>query len=273
MRYDIVIVGCGITGITLAHLFGVQLKKRVFVIERRSHIGGQCFDFRNDSHLLVNKYGAHIFHTVNERVWRFVQGFGKFNDYVHFVNARYGDDYFDWPITLDTINRVYGTNLDAAGAAALLKKEAKDGAPDNFENAITCQIGVPLYEMFIKNYSEKMWGRPARELSSNLAFRVPIRLSNDKRLFTDPFQGLPELGYTELFRNMLDCPRIEVALETDYRAILPGLTYDALFVTSPIDEYYNCCYGSLAYRGMRFEWESPKYVFEIRSFLGLAGDS
>jgi len=263
LRYDVVIVGAGITGITLANLFAERLKKKVLIIEKRDHIGGLCYDYPNEHGLLVNRYGAHIFHTKNEEVWHFLNRYTEFNDYVHFVKIFYDGEYYDWPITLDTINKVYGTSLDAEGAKLLLEREAYDNGEDNFENAITRQIGVLLYEMFIKNYSEKMWGRPARELSSQLAFRVPIRLDNDKRLFTDPFQGVPKHGYTHMFQNMLANRLIEVMLDTDYREIISKIRYTLLFVTSPIDEYYNYCYGKLEYRGMRFEWQT----FEQESYL------
>lgn len=262
MKADIAVIGCGITGITLAHFFAGREKREVLIIEKRDHVGGQCYDFRNEHGHLLMAYGAHIFHTMNEEVWRFLNNFTEFNDYVHYVKIKHNGRFYDWPITLDTINAVYGTSVDADEAEQLLKAEAYDSGEDNFENAITRQIGVVLYEMFIKNYTEKMWGRPCRELSPRLAFRVPLRLNNDKRLFTDPYQGIPKSGYTEMFRAMLDSPRIQILPQTDYCDVLPSLDYELLFVTSPIDEFYDHYYGKLEYRGMRFEWET----FDVESY-------
>lgn len=256
----VVIIGCGLTGATLAHLFATRAKRCVRVIEKREHIGGQCYDFVNEYGLYQYQYGSHVFHTNNAEVWEFVNRFAEFSDYVHIVKSLYRGMYYDWPITLDTINTVYGTNLDAEGAKALLASETYDSGQDNFENAITKQIGIPLYEIFIKGFSERMWGLPACQLSSELAFRIPVRLDNDKRLFQDKFQGVPKYGYTQMVANMLDDPSIELILGMDWDMAIED--YDLLFVTSPIDEFFDYCYGRLAYRGMKFMWKT----YEVESF-------
>jgi UDP-galactopyranose mutase len=256
MKYDVCIIGCGITGITLANQFADRPKKRVLVLEKRDYIGGQCYDFRNEHGILVNKHGAHILHTRDERVWKHLNRFTEFNDYVHHVQTVYDGRYYDWPITLDTVNAVFGRQLDAEGAQALISKEAHDDGGDNFESAMIRQVGRTLYEMFIKNYTEKMWRRAACELSSELAFRVPLRLNNDKRLFDDPFQGIPRHGYTKMLEAMLDHPQIELQLNRNYRPEQTRLECDLLIVTAPIDEFYEYRFGRLEYRGMSFEWKT-----------------
>jgi UDP-galactopyranose mutase len=259
MAEDVVVIGAGWTGAVLAHLFATERKRSVLVLERHPFVAGHSHDFVDPHGIRVQKYGAHLFHTSDEEVWQFVNRFSDFNGYIHYVKTRVRGELYDWPITLDTIQRVYGRELTPDQAQELLKTEGLEGsvdnvAQDNFEKTMIRQVGRRLYEMFIKNYTEKMWQRPAATLSTELAFRVPLRLDNDKRLFKDPYQGVPSHGYTELIRRMLDDPRIRVELGTDYRSGLPP--YRLLICTGPIDAYYKYSCGKLEYRGMRFEFET-----------------
>ena len=256
MRYNVCIVGCGITGSVLARLFAEEGQQRVLILEKRPYLGGQCYDHRDEQGLIINEHGAHIFHTRIKEAWDFLNRFTAFNDYVHHVQTLYQGRYYDWPITLDTINAVYGTALDAEGAKALLQREAQDDGGASFESAMVRQIGRRLYEMFIKNYTEKMWRRPATELAADLAFRIPLRLNNDKRLFDDPWQGIPKDGFSAMFQNLLDHPLIEVQLNQDYRPLLGKIERELLIVTSPLDEFYDYRFGRLEYRGMRFVWKT-----------------
>jgi UDP-galactopyranose mutase len=254
---DIIIIGAGWTGAVLAHLCATVRKRKVLVLELHPFVGGHAHDFVNEHRIRVQQFGAHLFHTSDEEVWKFVNQFSEFNGYVHYVKTRFGGELYDWPITLDTIQRVYGRDLSVDQAQELLKVEGLEGrvggsARDNFEMTMIRQVGRRLYEMFIKNYTQKMWQRPAASLSAELAFRVPLRLDNDRRLFKDGYQGVPSDGYTELIRRMLDHPNIRLELSTDYRAGLPS--YRLLICTAPIDAFYGYRCGKLEYRGMRFEF-------------------
>jgi UDP-galactopyranose mutase len=257
MAEDIVVIGAGWTGSVMAHLYATVRKRKVLVLERQPFVSGHSHDFLDTHGIRVQKFGAHLFHTSDEEVWKFVNRFSGFNGYVHYVKTRFRGELYDWPITLDTIQRVYDRELRADQAQELLKAEGLEGqvddpAHDNFEMTMIRQVGRRLYEMFIKNYTEKMWQRPAASLSAELAFRVPLRLDNDKRLFKDVYQGVPSEGYTELIRRMLEHPNIRVELNTDYRAM--PLSYQLLICTAPIDVFYGCRCGKLEYRGMRFEF-------------------
>lgn len=256
MAEDVVIIGAGWTGAVLAHLFATERGRKVLVVERQPFVGGHAHDFVNEHGIRIQKFGAHLFHTSDEEVWRFVNRFTEFNGYVHHVKTRVGGQLYDWPITRDTIQRVYGRELTIEQTRELLQTEGAEGqvadpSQDNFEKAMIRQVGRRLYEMFVKNYTEKMWQRSAATLSTELAFRVPLRLDNDNRLFTDRYQGVPSSGYTETIRRILDHPNIRVQLATDYKDGLPASRL--LLCTAPIDAYYGHCYGKLEYRGMRFE--------------------
>ena len=259
MSEDIIIIGAGWTGAVLAHLCATVWKRKVLVLELHPFVGGHAHDFVNEHGIRVQKFGAHLFHTSDEEVWSFVNRFADFNGYIHYVKTRIRGELYDWPITLDTIQRVYGRDLNPAQAQELLKADGLEGRVDKpeddcFEKTMIRQVGRRVYEMFIKNYTEKMWQCPATSLSPELSFRVPLRLDNDKRLFKDPYQGVPTCGYTELIRRLLDHPNIRVVLNTDYRDGLPP--YRLLICTAPIDTFYKHCYGKLEYRGIRFEFQT-----------------
>jgi UDP-galactopyranose mutase len=229
----------------------------VRILERHPFVAGHAYDFLDPNGIRVQKFGAHIFHTDDEEVWNFVNHFSEFNGYVHHVKTRFRGELYDWPITRNTIQRVYGRELTSEQAQELLKAEGIQGqvsnpSEDNFEKTMIRQVGQRLYEMFIKNYTEKMWHRSATLLSTDLAFRVPLRMDNDDRLFRDRYQGIPSAGYTELIQRMLNHPNIRVELNTDYRGQLPS--YRLLICTGPIDEYYDHCFGKLEYHGMKFEF-------------------
>lgn len=231
---NICIIGAGWSGLTAAYL----LKRKghfVTVIEKRAHIGGNAYDEVDESKLIIPKYGAHIFHTYNKQVWDFVNQFSSFNNYVHHVKVRWGYVLYDYPIT---------AKIDEAECA-----KWQDRAAENFETACLAKMGERLYEIFVKPYTRKMWGREPHTLSAKLAARVPIRPNGEKQMFLDPYQGMPTNGYHTLFNNMADGLFI---LHDDYHALnLPK--FDHLIVTSPIDEWYGYDLGKLEYRGMRFE--------------------
>ena len=259
MSEDVVIIGAGWTGAVLAYLCATEWKRKVLVLERQPFLGGHAHDFVNEHGIRVQKFGAHLFHTSDEEVWSFVTRFTDFNGYIHHVKTRFGGQLYDWPITLDTIQKVYGRDLDASQAQELLKADGLEGCvekpeDDSFEKTMIRQVGRRLYEMFIRNYTEKMWQCPAPSLSPELAFRIPVRFDNDNRLFKDAYQGIPTCGYTELIRRLLDHPSIRVELNTDYRKGIPP--YQLLICTAPIDLFYNHCFGRLQYRGMRFEFQT-----------------
>jgi len=247
----IVIVGAGITGCTLANLLSDN--NEVILIEKNNHIGGNCYDYTGDAGIVIHKYGPHIFHTNYDDVWRYLNKFTKFNGYVHKVKAVYNGELFDWPITLDTINKFYGQNLDEGQAKLLINLDlANRSDEDNFENIVISRVGNQLYEAFIKSYTTKQWGRDPKILSSNFAPRIEIRYDNDKRFFKDKHQGIPITGYTQMMQNMIDKENIKIVLGVTLEDDIDNDCADLTIITSPIDEFYNYSLGNLEYLSQDF---------------------
>lgn len=254
--YDYLIVGAGFTGCTLAERISSQLGKKVLIIEKRNHIGGNSYDYYNEDGVLVSKYGAHIFHTNDGEIWKYVNRFSAFNNYIHTVDANVGGKFYSLPLNLDTINYFFQTKLTKAelpGFLSKLKVPLKNIS--NAEEAVINKVGWELYEVFYKNYTIKQWGTDPKNLDASVTNRLPIRLDTDKRYFTDKYQGIPIKGYTALFEKMISHRNIEILLNTDYRDILKDVHFKKLIFTGPIDVYFDKIYGSLPYRSIEFKFE------------------
>jgi UDP-galactopyranose mutase len=255
VKFDSVIVGAGVFGCTLAEKLASR-NKTVFLIDKRSHIGGNAFSsFDSDTNIEIHKYGSHIFHTNNENVWNYVNQFSAFNSYVHKVKIDTEIGLLPVPINLETLSRVFDRQLDSTQAKQLVSREKiKYGKnPENLEDWAKSEIGIRLYELLIKGYTKKQWETDPKHLPSSILTRLPVRFDSEDRYFTDKFQGMPSLGYEKLFKNMIDSPKIKLQLETDYFDIRDQFGSEQLVIyTGPIDKYFDFSKGYLNWRTLDF---------------------
>jgi UDP-galactopyranose mutase len=250
---DVLIVGAGFAGCTIARCCA-DAGKRVLVIDRRDHIGGNAHDHHDKQGVLVHRYGPHIFHTNSEQVVAFLSRFTDWRDYEHRVLSRHEGTCYPMPINRSTLERFFGVDLpDDDAASELLNKLAEDIDPiRNSADVVRSQVGTRLYEAFFRGYTRKQWRRDPSELDRSICARIPVRSNLDDRYFTDRFQKMPAQGYTALFKRMLDHPLLQVetgrAYQTDDRKLAKQLVW-----TGPIDHFYEQRFGALGYRSLRFE--------------------
>ena len=255
--FDYLIVGAGFAGSVLAERLAAGLGKRVLLIDRRPHIGGNAYDHYDDDGILVHRYGPHIFHTNSRRIVDYLSRFTAWRPYEHRVLARVDGQLVPIPINLTTLNRLYGLDLDEAQAEAFLAARAEPVAEiRTSEDVVINQIGRELYEKFFRGYTRKQWGLDPSQLDRSVTARVPTRTNADDRYFTDSFQMMPLHGYTRMFEKMLAHPNIEVRLSTDFRQLGRGVRYGHLVYCGPIDEYFGYRYGRLPYRSLKFRHET-----------------
>ncbi len=258
-----IVVGAGFFGATIAERLSHTAP--VLVIDRRPHLAGNAHSHTDkDTGIEIHDYGSHIFHTESDRVWDYITQFTNFNNYIHTVNTRHHGELYPMPINLDTINKLYKTDMDAASAERFISEEAardvkKEGitTPKNFEEQGISLVGRKLYEAFLKNYTEKQWHDQATNLSADILKRIPVRFSHDNRYFmTAKHQGIPVEGYTKIVENMLSSPNIEIRLKTSFKDIEADLPSDATIIyCGPVDELFDYQLGVLPYRSLRFETE------------------
>jgi UDP-galactopyranose mutase len=255
MKYDSLIVGAGMTGITAARVLA-ESGKRVLVVDKRDHIGGNCYDEYDEHGILIHRYGPHIFHTNYKEAWDFLSRFTEWQNYQHRVRAYVDNKLLPFPINLDTINLLYDLQLDSAQMIAYLEtKKTPIDELRNSKDAVISKIGVDLYDKFFKNYTLKQWGIPAEALDASVCQRIPIRFDRDDRYFSDPYQGMPALGYTKLFERMLSHENIHLQLDTAYQDVSHEIHYENLIYTGPIEEYFHYCHGKLGYRSLQFDFK------------------
>src|SRR5882757_6087936 len=245
--YDLFIVGSGFFGLTIAERVATQLGKRVLVVDRRPHIGGNAYSEDEPSTgIEVHKYGAHLFHTSNKRVWDYVRQFTDFTGYQHRVYAMHGGQAYQFPMGLGLVSQFFGKYFTPDQARALIKEQAaefKTEKAQNLEEKAISLIGRPLYEAFVKGYTAKQWQTDPKELSPDIITRLPVRYTFDNRYFNDTYEGLPTDGYTAWLTRMADHPKIEVRVDTDFFDPANG-TRDAytgrvpIVYTGPVDEYF-----------------------------------
>jgi UDP-galactopyranose mutase len=268
---DLLIVGAGFYGATLAERVAQELGKRVLIVDRRAHIGGNAYS-ENDSQtgIETHRYGAHLFHTPNEKIWSYLSRFTRFTDYRHRVFTRHRGQVYAMPINLGTICQFFGRAFSPAEARALIAEQAAelDGRePANLEERAVSLIGRPLYEAFIRGYTAKQWQTDPRNLPAHVITRLPVRYTFDNRYFNDKFEGLPADGYTAIFERMLASPLIDVRLGVDYFALRSQLPAGLPTVyTGPIDRYFDYVEGELGWRTLDFE----KEVLPVGDFQGTA---
>lgn len=263
-KYDYLIVGCGLYGITFAREM-TNAGKTCVIIDMRKHIGGNCYTEKIEN-IDVHTYGPHIFHTANQDVWDYVNQFTKFNHYVNRPKVFYRDKIYSFPINLMTMQQVYGVQTPEAAKRKLEEVKIANDNPKNLEEWILSQVGPELYETFIKGYTTKQWNTEPKNLPASIIKRLPIRFNYDDNYFNDPFQGIPVDGYTVMMQRMLS--GIEVILNTDFfenRTTFENLA-DKIVYTGPIDRFYDYQHGTLEYRSLRFE----NKLYEMEDFQGNA---
>jgi UDP-galactopyranose mutase len=258
--YDLAVVGSGFFGLTIAERAATELGKRVLVLERRSHIGGNAYsEAEPETGIEIHRYGAHLFHTSNERVWEYVNRFTDFTGYQHRVFARVGDQVYAFPLNLALINQFFGRAHTPDEARALIAEQAAEvdtASARNLEEKAISLIGRPLYEAFVKGYTAKQWQTDPRELDASIITRLPVRYTFNNRYFNDTYEGLPVDGYTAWLEKMADHPNIEVRLDVDYfdvRGQIP--TGTPVVYTGPLDRYFDFAEGELGWRTLDFEME------------------
>ena len=252
--FDHLIVGAGFAGAVLAERLASQLDRKVLIVDKRPHIGGNAYDRYDDTGILVHPYGPHIFHTNSADVFQYLSQFTAWRPYQHRVLASVDGQLVPLPINLDTVNRLYGKALTADELGSYFESvaETKDQILTS-EDVVVSKVGRDLYNKFFRGYTRKQWGLDPSELDASVTARVPSRTSRDDRYFTDTFQAMPLHGYTRMFESMLRHPNIKVMLNTDYREIQHLLPWKHMVYTGPIDAFFDNKFGKLPYRSLEFQ--------------------
>lgn len=274
MTADLVVVGSGLFGLTIAEQAATELGLKVVLLDRRSHIGGNAYSENEEqTGIEVHRYGAHLFHTSNERVWEYVNRFTGFTNYVHRVYTRHNGIVYPMPINLGTINQFFNAAYSPAEAKALIAEQAGELAgtdPQNLNDKGISLIGRPLYEAFIKHYTAKQWQTPPEELPASIISRLPVRYTYDNRYFNDKYEGLPVDGYATWLERMAAHPNIEVRLNTDFFSDDHEYSREKVLgqipvvYTGPVDRYFDYAEGDLSWRTIDLEEE----VLPIEDFQG-----
>ncbi|BAT54244.1 UDP-galactopyranose mutase [Nostoc sp. NIES-3756] len=254
--FDYLIVGAGFSGSVIAERLAADGKK-VLVVDKRNHIGGNAYDHYDEHGVLVHKYGPHIFHTNSREVFEYLSRFTQWRAYEHRVLASVDGQLVPIPINLDTINKLYGMNLNSFEAEEFFKSLAEPKEYINTsEDVVISKVGRVLYEKFFRNYTRKQWGLDPSELDKSVIARIPTRTNRDDRYFTDSYQAMPLHGFTRMFENMLNHSNIKVMLNTDYREIEKAIPCREMVYTGPVDEFFEYRYGKLPYRSLEFKHET-----------------
>lgn len=265
-KYDYLIVGAGLFGSVCAY----ELKKKgfsVLVLEKRDHIAGNVYT-KNEDGVHVHKYGAHIFHTNDKKIWEYINQFAEFNRFTNSPLANYEGKLYNLPFNMNTFYQLWGTARpdEAKLRIEAQRKEVENKLPTNLEEQAISLVGRDVYEIFIKGYTEKQWGRSAKELPADIIKRIPVRFTFDNNYFDDNYQGIPIGGYTQIIEKMLD--GIDIILNVDYLSDKEKWSESAnrVIYTGAIDEYFGFCLGKLDYRSLKFESER----IEIKDYQGNA---
>ena len=270
MKFDYLIVGTGLFGAVFANEMK-KAGKKCLCIDKRSHLGGNIYT-REENGIQVHKYGAHIFHTSDRRIWDYVNGFAEFNHYINSPVAVYGDELYNLPFNMNTFSKMWGIKTPEEAKAIIERQRAQaaQSSPANLEEQALSLVGRDVYEKLVKGYTEKQWGRSCTELPAFIIRRLPVRFTYDNNYFTDRYQGIPIGGYTQIVEKLLE--GTPVKLGVTYREFAAGNRgdgvpgsgsvcsrerdcFDKVLYTGMIDEYFDYCLGELQYRSLRFEEE------------------
>ncbi len=265
-KYDYLIVGAGLFGAVFSYEMN-QRGKKCLVIDKRNHIGGNIYTKELEG-IQVHKYGAHIFHTNNKWIWDYINQFAEFNRYTNSPIARYKDEIYNLPFNMNTFSKLWGVITPEEAEKKIKSQIVESGicSPNNLEEQAISLVGKDIYEKLIKGYTEKQWGKEAKELPTFIIKRIPVRFTYDNNYFNDKYQGIPIGGYTQIIEKMLT--GIEVRLEENFfsnREYWEDIA-DKIVFTGQIDRYYEYCYGKLEYRSLKFETE----VLEVENYQGNA---
>ena len=266
--FDWLVVGAGFAGSVIAHQLATQRDESVLVIDRRPHIGGNAYDRYDRAGVLIHQYGPHIFHTNSQAIFDFLSQFTDWRPYEHRVLAHVDNQLLPIPINLDTVNHLYGLNLNSEELERWFAEQAEPvDEIKTSEDVVVSKVGRDLFQKFFEGYTKKQWGVYPRELDKSVTSRVPTRTNRDDRYFGDEFQFMPAEGYTRMFERMLDHPNIKIMLQADYAEIKTQVPHRRTIFTGPIDEYFGFRLGKLPYRSLKFrhvtldkEWHQPVAV-------------
>ena len=272
MAYDLIVVGSGFFGLTVAEQAASELGKRVLVVEKRSHIGGNAYSENEpETGIEVHKYGAHLFHTSNERVWEYVNRFTDFTDYQHRVFAMHDGTAYQFPMGLGLINQFFGRYYSPEEAKKLIEEQREGldpAAATNLEERGIALIGKPLYDAFVKHYTAKQWQTDPTDLPPEIISRLPVRYTFNNRYFNDTYEGLPVDGYAAWLEKMAAHERIDVRTDTDWFEVRDSIRAEnpdaPVVYTGPLDQYFDYAEGRLGWRTLDFEQE----VLEVGDFQG-----
>lgn len=272
MAYDLIVVGSGFFGLTVAEQTASELGKRVLVVEKRSHIGGNAYSENEpETGIEVHKYGAHLFHTSNERVWEYVNRFTEFTDYQHRVFAMHDGTAYQFPMGLGLINQFFGRYYSPEEAKQLIEQQREGldpAAATNLEERGIALIGKPLYDAFVKHYTAKQWQTDPTELPPEIISRLPVRYTFNNRYFNDTYEGLPVDGYAAWLEKMAEHSLIDVRTDTDWFEVRDSVRAEnpdaPVVYTGPLDQYFDYAEGRLGWRTLDFEQE----VLEVGDFQG-----
>lgn len=266
--FDLIVVGSGFFGLTIAERAASEENLKVLVLEKRAHIGGNAYsEPEPETGIEVHRYGAHLFHTSNEKVWNYVNKFTDFTGYQHRVFAMHNGTAYQFPMGLGLINQFFGRYYSPEEARELIQEQTDGMDPKdatNLEEKAISLIGRPLYEAFIRDYTAKQWQTDPKELPASNITRLPVRYTFDNRYFTDTYEGLPVAGYTAWLENMAAHENIEVRLNTDFFEVREELPDVPVVYTGPLDRYFDYSEGRLGWRTLDFEME----VLDIPDFQG-----
>ncbi len=255
--YDYLVVGAGFAGSVLAERLARKAGKRVLIVDRRPHIGGNAYDRYDDHGLLVHVYGPHIFHTNSRDVFTYLSQFTRWRSYEHRVLASVDGQLVPIPINLETVNQLYNLRLSSSEVEAFFAQAAeKKEHLRTSEDVVVSRVGRELYEKFFRGYTRKQWDLDPSELDASVAGRVPTRTNRDDRYFTDTYQAMPLHGYTRMFESMLAHPNIHLMLNTDYREVAKVIPFREMIYTGPVDAFFDFRFGKLPYRSLEFVHET-----------------
>jgi len=261
MNFDFIVIGAGISGVVIAERISTQLNKKVLIIEKRNHIGGNCYDYDEENGILIQEYGPHIFHTNYKEVWDYTSQFTDWVYYQHKVLGFIDGNFVPIPFNLNTLYGLMPLKLAERLETKLIdnfgyNKEIPILELKKVEDKDLKFLADFIYEKIFLNYSEKQWGLKPEEIDASVTARVPMVISRDDRYFRDKYQGIPKEGYTKLFEKMIQNKNIEIQLETDFKDIRDKLKYKKIFYTGPIDEYFDYKFGKLDYRYVNIDFQT-----------------